>query len=269
MTDTDLASASGDATRSNASDFEPTIGALSSQWVVDWEPTTIAAGVVGAGPTSDVLQLLATGVQSFNAAASAAIVGMSARLTDGVTDLIQNVGRALPWLHHSAERPSFHVLNDSFGRLVGGHRIEFGLPSTDVRHEIFLVHWVEGGSTEARTRQLVGRKIDRVWALRDGWRGPGSLAPSQQARRLYEAAIQVLPVRCLADAQPTPTADGGLYMEWTRGHRDYSAEITSSGRLLLNSFVSDDDYEGDDSDCDEIIETPTANDLVRFLCRGD
>jgi hypothetical protein len=121
----------------------------------------------------------------------------------------------------------------------------------------------EGGSNEARTRQMVGRKIHQVWALKDGWRGAGSSAPTQEARELYLSAVQVLPGRSLADAQPTPTADGGLHMEWTRGHYDYSAEITSDGQLILNVFAP-----SENDDREVVIEKPTADDLVDFICHG-
>lgn len=121
----------------------------------------------------------------------------------------------------------------------------------------------EGGSNEARTRQLVSRKIHHVWELKDGWGGPGSLAPSYEARALYMSVIQVLPPRFLAAAQPTPTTDGGLHMEWTRSQYDFSAEITSDGQLILNAYAPNerDDYE-------KVIDRPTADDLADFICRG-
>lgn len=121
----------------------------------------------------------------------------------------------------------------------------------------------EGGSNEARTRQLVGRKIDVVWRIRDGWQGPGSLAPSRIARELYLSAVQVLPPRCLAAAQPTPTRDGGLHMEWTGHQNEYSAEITSEGHLVLNVFAPD-----ADDDSETVVDQPTREDLVAFICRG-
>ncbi|OBK13701.1 hypothetical protein A5636_01730 [Mycobacterium asiaticum] len=121
----------------------------------------------------------------------------------------------------------------------------------------------EAGANETRTRQLVARKMDRVWALQDGWRGPGSLAPTKTARELYLTAVQVLPGRCLAAAQPTPTADGGIYMEWSSGRYDYSAEVTGEGELILNVFAPN----GSD-DSERVIEQPTVDDLVNFICRG-
>jgi hypothetical protein len=128
---------------------------------------------------------------------------------------------------------------------------------------ILVSHSLEGGANEARTRQLVGRKISQVWALSDGWRGPGSLAPSLAARELYMSAVQVLPPRCLAAAQPTPTADGGIHMEWTRGEWSYAAEIDIDGGLILNVFAPD-----ENEDDERIVEEPKPNDLVDFICRG-
>ena len=130
------------------------------------------------------------------------------------------------------------------------------------------LHFAEAGSNEARTRQLIGRKMNQVWALEDGWRGPGTLVPSRAARDFYLSVVQVLPGRLLGAAQPTPTADGGLYMEWTRGNRergdrDYSAEITSDGQLILTVLTADD---GDD--LDQIIAQPTTEDLADFICNG-
>jgi hypothetical protein len=121
----------------------------------------------------------------------------------------------------------------------------------------------EGGSNEARTRQIVGRKMDAVWRLRDGWQGVGSLAPSRDARDFYLTAVQVLPPRYLAAVQPTPLGDGGLHMEWAGEQNEYSAEITHDGQLILNVFAAD---AADDSET--IIDHPTREDLVAFVCRG-
>lgn len=132
--------------------------------------------------------------------------------------------------------------------------------------KIFVSYaFAEAGSAakEAHTRQVVGRKIDRVWALQDGWRGPDSLAPSQIARELYLAAVQVLPGRYLADAQPTPTAEGGIHLEWTRGRYDFSADITGDGQLILSVLAPN-----ADDDSERVIEAPTKHDLVDFICRG-
>ena len=160
--------------------------------------------------------------------------------------------RALAWGHMGAPTPVLHI-----GEIAESHSYtdEFG------RAVLTRVAF-EGGSNEARTRQLVGHKIHQVWALKDGWRGPGSLAPTRLAREFYLAAVQVLPGQCLAAAQPTPTADGGLHMEWTRGQYDYSAEITSDGQLILNAFAPN---EKDDSE--QVIDIPTPEDLVGFICR--
>ena len=89
------------------------------------------------------------------------------------------------------------------------------------------------------------------------------MAPTRLARELYLASVQVLAGRYLADAQPTPTVDGGLHMEWTRGRYDYSAEITSDGQLILNIFAPN-----ENDDRERVIEDPTRDDLVSFICRG-
>ncbi|QEN14836.1 hypothetical protein ACRDU6_21085 [Mycolicibacterium sp. ELW1] len=120
---------------------------------------------------------------------------------------------------------------------------------------------IQGGANEARTRELVGRKMGQVWALKDGWRGPGSLAPSKVARDFYLSVVQVLPGRLLGPAQPTPTADGGIHMEWRRGDYDYEAEITCDGELILTVLGPDDDDE-------TVIQSPTTADLVEFVCHG-
>ena len=119
------------------------------------------------------------------------------------------------------------------------------------------------GSDEARTRQLVGRKMSQVWALTDGWRGPGTLAPTRVARDYYLSVVQVLPGRLLGAAQPTPTVDGGLHMEWTHGDRDFSAEITNDGELILTVLAPN-----DDDDLERVIEKPKTEDLADFISNG-
>ena len=90
----------------------------------------------------------------------------------------------------------------------------------------------EAGSNEARTRQLVGRKIDKVWALKDGWRGPGSLAPTPAAREIYLAAVQALPGRCL----PMPSQHQRALVAYTwSGH---GADMTTRPKSLVTVNLS-------------------------------
>ena len=130
-------------------------------------------------------------------------------------------------------------------------------------HLVVAGRFVMAGSNEARTRQLVGRKMSQVWALTDGWRGPGTSAPTRVARDFYLSVVQGLPGHLLAAAQPTPTADGGLHMEWTRADRDYSAEITSGGELILTVLAP-----ADGDDFERVITQPTTEDLADFICNG-
>ncbi|HEY5856647.1 MAG TPA: hypothetical protein VIW24_22060 [Aldersonia sp.] len=120
-----------------------------------------------------------------------------------------------------------------------------------------------GAPNETRAGRLIGDKIDRIWKLEDGWRGPGSLAPSATAKRLYVDLIEDLSVESLPAAEPTPTADGGLHMEWRRGETEYSAEITTAGHLVLNVFAPD---ESDDIEVE--LDTPTPTDFRDFVQRG-
>ena len=124
---------------------------------------------------------------------------------------------------------------------------------------------VEGGidPNEVRTRQLIVRKLHRIWTLRDGWRGPGSLAPSRSAREFHLRVLQMLSGTYLADAEPTPTADGCIHMEWQRGNKDFSAEITADGRLVLNVFSED-----EVNDVEWEVESPSVMQLVEFIQGG-
>jgi hypothetical protein len=124
-------------------------------------------------------------------------------------------------------------------------------------------HFEVAGSNEARTRQLIGRKMNQIWALTDGWRGPGTMAPTRVARDFYLLVVQGLPGHLLAAAQPTPTVDGGIHMEWTRGDRDFAAEITGDGELILTVLAPDDAH-----DFEQDITKPRTEDLADFIRNG-
>lgn len=114
-----------------------------------------------------------------------------------------------------------------------------------------------------RNREIIEKKRARLESLTDGWRGPGSLAPSAAARNLHAAAVEMLNPALLLDAEPAPTASGGLLMEWERAGLEYSAEITRSGDLVLNVFAED-----EDDDLEKVIRTPSPLLLAYFIARG-
>lgn len=121
----------------------------------------------------------------------------------------------------------------------------------------------EGGVNEMRTRSLLGKKIAKIGALQDGWRGPGSEAPSRAALNLYLTAYRELHGRDLWAAEPTPTSDGGIHMEWKSGELEYSAEVSKDGALILNVFALD-----ESDDIERVIESPRPSALINFIKQG-
>lgn len=117
--------------------------------------------------------------------------------------------------------------------------------------------------TDPRALAVITRKQAQIDALRDGWRGPGTRAPSRTARELFAATVAILPAQFLLDAQPAPTADGGIHMEWERGNTGYSAEITSTGNLIVDVFAED-----ENDDAEMILSDPVPAQLVGFISRG-
>lgn len=113
------------------------------------------------------------------------------------------------------------------------------------------------------SKQLVRDKLMRIRQLEDGWRGPGSVAPSAAAVALYEDLFSALNTNVeVRRAEPTPTADGGLNMEWVSDGREFAVEILSSGDCAFNVF---DDDESQDV---EVIAASTATDLATFIREG-
>jgi hypothetical protein len=117
-------------------------------------------------------------------------------------------------------------------------------------------------STDAAAR-VIAQKRRRLEALHDGWRGPGSLAPSNAARDFYGAVIKVLNPGFLLDAEPAPTPDGGIQMEWDRDEFSYTVEITREGNLVVDVFAAD---EADDVEF--TITNPSPVVLTHIITRG-
>lgn len=136
-------------------------------------------------------------------------------------------------------------------------------PISDPVRQIAAPYLVRGGISEMNTRQILNRKMQRIWALQDGWRGPGSYAPSPSARDFYVRCYREIAPSMLVDVEPAPTADGGLHMEWKRGRMEFSAEITRDCNLILNVYAPD-----DSDDREMIVERPRPWQLKDFLVKG-
>ena len=131
---------------------------------------------------------------------------------------------------------------------------------------LLLQSTMEGGWNQQRALMLIAAKQARLGALTDGWRGPDSLAPCPIALIFYAEtirAIRNLSPRFLLDAEPTPTSDGGIQLEWERGTVGYSAEITADGQLILNVFADDPAH-----DVEHTIEQPSPMQLANFIAFG-
>ncbi len=131
---------------------------------------------------------------------------------------------------------------------------------------VFPLATAMGGWNEVRALQIIAAKQARLDALTDGWRGPDSLAPSPTARAFYRAAIRAilsLSRGGLLDAEPAPTSDGGIQMEWDRDAVGYSAEITADGQLVLNVFAEDAQH-----DFEQTIEQPDPAQLAEIIASG-
>lgn len=133
-----------------------------------------------------------------------------------------------------------------------------------VIHQMVLPrHLFKGGTSVTQTRQILERKMARIWELKDGWRGPGSHAPSLSAQDFFTRCYREVAPSMLRDIEPAPTADGGLHMEWNRGTMEFSAEITYDCNLILNVYAPD-----DADDLEKVVETPQPWQLKEFLVKG-
>lgn len=143
-----------------------------------------------------------------------------------------------------------------------------GRPYTIPFDDTYTFSWVTavGGFSEARALLVIAGKQARLGELTDGWRGPDSLAPSPTARAFFDATIRKLmnlSPRFLLDAEPAPTSDGGIQLEWDRDTVGYSAEITADVQLVLNVFPDDPAH-----DAEHIIEQPNPLQLAEFIAFG-
>lgn len=128
-----------------------------------------------------------------------------------------------------------------------------------LRVELFDVRQVQVVRTLAE--KTVVERVRRIAGLDQGWDGPGSLAPADEALRRVEALAPTLAALGLP-VTIVPDADGSVVLEWRRGDLEMTAEIRSDASMTLTA---------DDTATDEVTERESPYDearLATFLTTG-
>jgi len=76
------------------------------------------------------------------------------------------------------------------------------------------------------------KKAEKIAALEERWRGPGSVVPDHSVIAHLEEVIPILGALDVHVAV-APSADGHAVLEWRRGEVDYVAEIEPMDRLYM------------------------------------
>lgn len=119
------------------------------------------------------------------------------------------------------------------------------------------------GDDQANAKQVIDTHIKDLWELEDGWKGPGSLAPTAAAKAFFESYWDGLSSSYWTESTPSATTEGGLSMQWARDKRGYTADILPGGELQLTvTEVSPED------NAELLIAEPTTAMLRRFVMRG-
>lgn len=116
-------------------------------------------------------------------------------------------------------------------------------------------------AAELQLMQLLRRVGDLEASLERDWGGPGSEAIDPSVA----AAVRVFLQRLPWGFHPlpgfvSPTFDGGLQLEWTRGSREFEAEWRPDGVL---AFLQTDEATG--LELEEELDWSNAEALLRFL----
>lgn len=119
----------------------------------------------------------------------------------------------------------------------------------------------DGLGLQMGSRAAFLEQIQPLKKLHDGWNGPGSLRPASQIISWLE---QNKPLLAYADVDvhPVPVSDGSISLHWTRGEREFTAELRPDFVMYL--FM-------DDTRTDEFVEKILPLDagaLLSFIRSG-
>jgi hypothetical protein len=85
----------------------------------------------------------------------------------------------------------------------------------------------------AAVRVFMASRLASLSLLEAAWNGPSSKALTETAKQNYSEFLRLLGADVRLDAEPVPTEDGGVRMEWDGSGRSYIAELQGDGALYL------------------------------------
>lgn len=125
------------------------------------------------------------------------------------------------------------------------------------------------GTTVINTAAVSGflsSRLNSLAALGDGWHGPNSRAVTEAATRNFSSFVHLLGPDVRPDAEPIPTEDGGIRMEWDGpGSRSFIAELQGDGGLYLCVLGP---TSSDDADVELAAGDWTQDRLTHFFREG-
>ena len=109
-------------------------------------------------------------------------------------------------------------------------------------------------------------RLGSIAALGDGWNGPHSRAVTEVAKRNFGTFVRSIGPDLRPDAEPLPTEDGGIRMEWDGpGSRSFIAELQGDGGLYLCVLGP---TPSDDADIELAAGSWTHDRLTEFFREG-
>lgn len=106
------------------------------------------------------------------------------------------------------------------------------MPAPDCVH-LSLASTFSSGVIAAH--HIVSAKLNVLHRLKDGWLGPGSLAPTPQAFENYRQFLVVLGETISLDAEAVASGEGTLQVEWEHDGVVRLIEFSDRGAWLFES----------------------------------